>query len=484
MAVRTRDDYIESLRKQNPKILMRGEEIDRIVGHPAFQVGINNASVTYEIAHHPEYRSASRVNSPLIDEEISIWTHIPQGPEDILAKIEVMKGVSDSLCPCCYRCLTTDNLSAVWAVSYEIDNQYGTNYHPRVVQIVKDAQKNDWLIGTATVDPKGDRSLGPGQQPDLDMYLHVVERRDDGVVVSGAKLHSTASAYTNMLCVVPPAPLEEMERDYAIGFFTPIDAEGITLICRPPAFPLSHKDIENPFSTKHGGHVEAMVIFDNVLVPWEMIYMCGEYDFTSRLARYRTPSHAMHKCMCRWAGIDLAIGATACIADANGVENVPHIQECLVEMMMNAEISQACAMAAALKGVKHESGVFLPAAAPASVGKLYAARSLGRERFFMQDAAGGLVETMVAEEDYRNPKTHNILEKFYKGRKGVKTEDRMRLFRLIEDLTGSLYAGWYHAMSISGGGPPLVHKNQIRGDYDLKKSKKKAMLAAGIKDDR
>jgi 4-hydroxybutyryl-CoA dehydratase / vinylacetyl-CoA-Delta-isomerase len=480
MAVRNRKEYIESLRRQKPKAYLLGEEIKSIADPPDFKVGIDNAAVTYEIAHHPQYRPYSTVMSPLINEPISLWTHIPRGPEDLLAKIEVMKGVGERLCPCCYRCLTTDNLSGAWAISYEIDQKYQTQYHARVIEIVKEAQRNDWFIGTATVDPKGDRRVGPSRQTDPDMYLRVVEKRKDGIVVKGAKLHSTASPYVNMLCIVPPAPLEEGDRDYAVGFFTPVDAEGITFICRPHPLSSPPKEMENPYSSKHGGHVEAMVLFDDVFVPWERVYMCGEVEFATKFGKYRAPSHAMHKCMCRWASIDLAIGATALIADCNGLEGAYHIQDALSEMMMNAEIAKACALAAALQGWKHESGVYLPKAAPASAGKLYLARSLGEERFFMQDAAGGLVVTMVAEEDYRNPKTRPLLDKYYKGREGIPTEDRMRAFRLIEDLTGSAFAGWYHAMSISGGAPPQAHKNLIRSDYDLGKSKKKAKIAAGI----
>lgn len=480
MAVRTREEYIESLRRQKPKVFMAGKEIQNIVDHPAFKVGIDNAAVTYEITHDPKYRELSKVRSPLINEEISLWTHIPQNERDIIAKVKVMKGIGEYLCSCCYRCLTTDNLTGVWATSYEIDRKYNTNYRQRVIEIVKEAQRNDWLIGAATVDPKGDRRLRPSQQADRDMHLHVVERRKDGIVVKGAKLHGTASVYTNMLCITPTSPLEEADKDYAIGFFTPVDAEGITFICRSPAVSLERKDLENPYSSKHGGHVEAMIIFDNVFVPWKMVYMCGEYEFATLLGRVRAPSHAMHKCMCRWASIDLAIGSTALIADYNGLEQAPHIQDYLAEMMMSAEITQACALAAALEGWKHESGVYIPKAAPSSTGKAYAARSLGKERFFMQDAAGGLVATMVSEEEYNNPKTREFLEKYYKGREGVVSEHRMRAFRLIEDLTGSAYAGWYHALCISGGGPFRSHKNFVRADYDLENSKRKAMVAAGI----
>lgn len=480
MTVRTREEYIESLREQKPKVYMAGEEIKDIVDHPAFERGISDAAVTYEIAHDPKYHKLSTVISPLSNEEISLWTHIPENEGDLVDKVRLMKAVGEYLCPCCYRCLTTDCLAAAWAVSYEIDQKYNTDYHQRVIKIVMEAQRNDWIIGGSAHDAKGDRSLSPSQQADPDMYLHVVERRKDGIVVKGAKLHSTASAYTNMLQVMPSAFPKEFEKDYAVGFFTPVDAEGITFICRPPAVPTEPKELENPYSSNHGGHVECFIIYDNVFVPWERVFMCGEYEFVPLLRSILFSHHMMHKCMCRWAGIDLSIGATALVADYNGLEEARNIQDYLAEMMVNAEIVQSCAFAAAMEGWKHESGVYVPKVGPVAAGKLYAARKLGEDRYFMQDAAGGLVATMASEKDYRNPKTREFLEKYYKRRQGIPTEHVIRAFRLIEDLTGSPYAGWYHAMCISGGGPPRALKSALRMAYDLENSKRKATKAAGI----
>jgi 4-hydroxybutyryl-CoA dehydratase/vinylacetyl-CoA-Delta-isomerase len=376
--------------------------------------------------------------------------------------------------------MTTDNLLGAWAVSYEIDKKYNTEYHQRVIEIVKEVQRNDWAIAAASVDAKGDRSLGPSEQADPDAYLHVVKRRKDGIVVRGAKLHSTAAPYTNLLCQTPPSNLGAADKDFAIGFFTPVDAEGITFVCRRPPVPAERKELENPYSSRHGGHVESFIVFDDVFVPWEMVYMCGEWEFALPLRKMRTPSHAMHKCMCRWASIDLSIGATALIADYNGVENTPHIQDYLAEMTVNAEIAYACGLASALDGWKHESGAFIPKASLASTGKLYASRKLVEDRFMMQDAAGGAVVTMPSEEDYKNPVTGAFMRKYYKGREGVPVEHRIRAFKLIEDLTASPYAGWYHGMAISGGSPPRSHKGYILADYDFEKRKRKAMRAAGI----
>lgn len=480
MTVRTHEQYIESLRKQKPKIYMAGEEVSSVADHHAFKVGIEDAAVTYKIAHDPEYRELSTLTSPLINEDISLWTHIPQNAQEIISKVRLMKAVGEYLSHCCYRCITTDGLSAAWALSYEIDQKYHTDYHQRVIEIVKEAQRNDWIIAALAQDAKGDRSLSPGQQSDPDMFLHVVERRNDGIVVRGAKTNGTASAYTNMLMVSPSVVPNESEKDYAVGFFTPVDTEGITFLCREPHTPMVPKDIDNPYSSKHGGHVESMVVFDNVFIPWERVYLCGEYDLVPTYRSVFFASHVMHKCMCRWSGIDIAIGAAALVADYNGLLGMQNIQEELAEMMVNAEIVHSCALASALEGRKHESGVFVPNIRSGASGKLYAARSLGKERYIMQDTAGGLVATMASEEDYKHPTTRKFFEKYYKRRQGVPTEHVMRAFKLVEDLTASDFAGWYHGMCITGGGPPRAQKFAVLANYELENSKKKAARAAGI----
>jgi len=478
MGVRTREEYIESLRRQKPNVYMDGERVENIVDHPAFRVGINSAAITFDLANDPEHFHLSRVHSPIINEEISRWVHIPQDEQDDIVKIRLMQALGEYLCPCHYRCITSDVLLAAWVASYDIDQKYNTNYHRNVIEIVTEAQRKDWIIGGGLVSPKGDRSKGSGEQADPDMYLHVVEKRSDGIVVRGAKAHSTAAPYTNMLCIME----FEFSEDYFVGFFAPLDTEGITFICRASHAPAQPKEMENPLISKFGGHVESIIIFDDVFVPWERVFMCGEFDSGIIGGIALNASHMWHKCMCRSANMDLSLGATALIADYNGVGDSPLIMDNLCEMAMGAEIMRSCAIAAAVEGWKHESGAYIPKSSPVCTGKVYSARKLGEDRYYMQDAAGGLVATMASEKDYRSPVVGKYLEKYYKGRDGVPTEHRVRAFKLIEDLTATDFAGWYHAMCISGGGASTSLKAILAMEYDFERAKRKAKRAAGIKE--
>jgi 4-hydroxybutyryl-CoA dehydratase/vinylacetyl-CoA-Delta-isomerase len=184
--------------------------------------------------------------------------------DDAVAKVKLMKGFSDYLSPCGYRCITGDALHAVWAITDAVDKKYHTDYHQNAVNLVKNVQKNDWILEAAATDPKGDRSKGPNEQADPDLYLHVVEKKKESIVVRVARPHGTATAYLNMLLVFGTVPPNESAKDYSFAFFTPVDTEGITFVCRPPSIPSEPKELENPLSSRFG-HVETLTIYDNVL---------------------------------------------------------------------------------------------------------------------------------------------------------------------------------------------------------------------------
>ncbi len=482
MGVRTRREYIESLKNQKPIVYMNGKKVEDVVENEFFKVGINSIAITYDTANDPNYKSLSTLRSPLINEDISIWTNIQVNREQALTKTKLMRVLGETLCPCHYRCLTSDCINTAWAVTYEIDNKHNTEYHKRVIEIVKNVQRFDLVIGGAIVDPKGDRRFSPAEQEDPDMYLHIVDRDDEGVIVRGAKSHSTAAPYTNMLCVFPSRPMKKNERDYAIAFFTPVDADGIKFICKSPPIPEvreEERDMENPISSRFG-HVETTIIFDDVFIPWDYIFLCGEYEFTGRILQIFNSFHTWHKCGCRCANMELNIGSLALTTYYSGIENAPHIKEYITNMIIDAEITYACALAAAIEGNKHESGVYIPNRMYGNVGKIFSAEKLGEERFFLQEASGGIVITMPSERDYKNPETGKFLKKYVKGRVGTLADERVRVIKLVEDLIASKWAGWYWGMCISGGGTIQTLKERVFADFNIEKVKNRARKAVKL----
>jgi 4-hydroxybutyryl-CoA dehydratase/vinylacetyl-CoA-Delta-isomerase len=486
MGIRTREEYIESLRRQKPRVYMAGERIESIVDHPAFQPAINLIATTYDIENNPKYRDKAVVDKPignLVNEPISRYTQLAASPEELVEHVKLYFSHQDFSLPCCYRCFGHHAINSLWANSYDIDQKYHTEYHDRVIELVKRIQKEDLEVGAASVDPKGDRRFGLSGQQDLDMNLRVVEKKKDGIVVRGAKPHSTGAAYMNLLNVRGCTGGSEEEKDFAVAFCTPIDVPGITIICKPPPFPWSEpRQLEFPYSQKVGGHTECLVIFEDVFVPWENVYMCGEIEFAGPMSVMRAGYHAMHKCSCRGTLLKIAIGATQLLAEYNGLENSNVIYDTIADLVMEYHILQSCALSAALQAWRHDTGIYFAKVGPASSGKVYMTRQLGDERVKLLECAGGLASTKVSEKDYLNPETRGFIEKYYKGRNGIPTENRLRAFELIEDLTTSEFAGWYLGLESVGGTPIRTHKRGVMAEWDMEECKRMAKAAARIKE--
>jgi 4-hydroxybutyryl-CoA dehydratase/vinylacetyl-CoA-Delta-isomerase len=485
MGTRTREEYIESLRRQKPRVYMGGERIESVVDHPAFQVGINLIATTFDIENDPKYRDRAQIAKPvfnIVNEPISRYNQLIGSPEELVEHIKLYQAHEDFMIPCGYRCFGFHSMNSLWANTHDIDQKYHTEYHARVIELTKKIQKEDLVVAATSVDAKGDRRLPPGKQPDLDMNLRIVKRKPNGIVVRGAKPHCTAAAYCNLLSVRGSTGGPEEEKDFAVAFTIPVDAPGITILCTRPRYPLEPRKFENPYSKRYGGQIEGMVIFDDVFVPWENVYMCGEIEFARQMASLRHGYHIMHKCMCRPVLLKIAIGATALMAEYNGLDQTEVVHETLVDMVMEYHILQACALSSAMQAWRHESGIYFAKDGPASSGKVYMTHKLGEERVNLLECAGGLATTKVSEKDYLNPETKGYIEKYYKGRDGVSTENRFRALELIEDLATSEFAGWYLGLVALGGTPARTHKRAIMAEWDMEECKRLAKRAALIKE--
>lgn len=483
MGIRTREEYIASLRRQKPRVYMAGERIENVVDHPAFQVGINLIATTYDIENDPKYRDRAQITNPTIDvvnEPISSYNQLAGGPEELFEHVKLYQAHEDFMIPCGYRCFGFNTINSLWATTFEIDQKYHSEYHDRAIELTKRIQKEDLVVSSASVDCKGDRRFPPAQQKDLDMNLRVVEKRGDGIIVRGAKPHTTAAAYANLLSVRGSTGGMEEDKDFAVAFTIPIDAPGITILCTSPHFPLEPRKFEYPYSRRYGGHIEGMVIFEDVFVPWENVYMCGEIEFNRQMSLLRHSYRVMHKCMCRPALLKLAIGATALMAEYNGLEHSGVIQDTLTDMVMQYHILQACSFSSAMQAWRHESGIYFPKGGPALSGRIYMSKKLGEEQGSMIECAGGLTTTRVSEKDYINPETSGYIEKYYKGREGVPTENRLRAFELVGDLAASEFAGWHLGSVVLGGGPSRTHKRAIIAEWDMDGCKELAKAAALI----
>ncbi len=484
MPLKTGEEYLASLRKLRPQIYLLGERVENFVDHPVIRPSINSVTKTYELAADEQHRDLLSASSSLNGEPINRFTHLHQSTADLVRKVQMQRLLGQKTAACFQRCVGMDAINALDSVTWEMDQKLGTKYHERFRRYVRYLQKNDFVVDGAMTDPKGDRSLRPHQQADPDMYLRLVKESPEGIVVRGAKLHQTGALNSHEICVMPTMAMNEEDRDYAVSFAIPSDSPGITYIygrqsCDTRKLEGSEIEVGN---ARYGGH-EAMVVFEDVFVPWERVFMCREHQFAGALVERFAAYHRQSYGGCKVGVGDVLIGAAANLADYNGIAKAPHIKDKLIEMVHLNETLYACGIACSSQGHATASGTYLVNLLLANVCKLNVTRFPYEIARLAEDIAGGLMVTMPSEKDLRHPVTGPLMEKYLKGAAAAPAQDRIRMLRLVENLTLGCAAVGYRTESLHGAGPPQAQRVMIFRQADLEHKKKMARIIAGIEED-
>lgn len=476
----TAKQYEESLRKLNLNVYMFGKKVENVVDDPIIRPSMNAVAATYEFAHRPEYEDLMTAKSHLTGETINRFCHIHQNADDLVKKSK-MGRLLGSVTGCCFqRCVGMDAMNALSMTTFDIDQAHGTHYNANFLKFLGYVQENDLTCDGAMTDPKGDRSLPPHKQPDPDMFLRVVEEREDGIVVQGAKAHQTGAVNSHEVIVMPTIAMRKEDADYAISFAVPSDSEGITYIMGRQS--CDRRKLETGLIDRgnriYGGH-EALVVFDRVFVPWERVFMFREYEFAGQLveqfASYHRQSYA-----CKAGVGDVLIGATQIIAEYNGTQKASHVKEKIIEMNHLNETLFCGSLACAAEGHAEPSGTWLVNTLLANVCKQNVTRFPYEIARLAQDIAGGLMVTLPSEEDFRSEAVGRWMEKYFKGNSAIPTENRMKILRLVENITMGTAAVGYLTESMHGAGSPQAQRIMISRQVNMETKKAVARKLCGI----
>jgi len=474
------EEYLESLRGRNLTVYLAGELVQEPLDHPMIRPSINAVAETYDLAQrNPDLGT---VLSPFTGARVNRFLHIAGSREDLVMQNKMQRRLGQLTGTCFQRCVGMDAFNSLHSVTHEMDEAHGTPYHRRFCGFVTFAQQHGYVIGGAMTDVKGDRSKAPHQQADQDLFVHVTRRTEEGVYIKGAKAHQTGCINSHWLIVMPTIRLGESDREFAIVGAIPVDAEGITYIygrqsCDTRS--MEEGDIDDGNANYSGQ--EAMIIFEDVFIPNEKIFMDGEYEFAAMLVERFTCYHR-RSYVCKSGVGDVLIGAAAAIADYNGVEKASHIRDKLVEMTHLNETIYSTGIASSYQAEEMKSGVYQCDDMIANVCKHHVTRipyEIGR---LAQDLAGGLMVTLPSEQDLNHEQLGPLLRKYLKGRAEIDTEDRIRILRLIENMTMGRNAVGYLTESMHGAGSPQAQRVQIARQSQLEFRKELARTLAGISD--
>ncbi len=478
--IRTAEEYIGSLRGRRIRLFLLGEQVDEAVDHPLVRPSINAMAATYQLeADAPELATAE---SSISGRRVNRFLHITESVDDVVMQSRMQRRLGQCTGTCFQRCVGMDAFNSLYSVTHEIDTSHGTTYHARLKRFIRHCQRLNLVVGGAMTDPKGDRSKGPADQEDPDLYTRIAEHRDDGIVIRGAKAHQTGCVNSHWIIVMPTIRLRPEDGDYAVCAAIPVDDPGLTFIygrqsCDTRSLEGGSIDVGN---AQFSGQ-EALIVIDDVLVPWDRVFMCGETDFVAPLVERFTAYHR-RSYVCKTGVGDVLIGAAATIADYNGVPRVSHVRDKLVEMSHLNETIYGAGIAASHESFRTAAGNYEPDGLLANVCKHNVTRFPYEMARLAQDLAGGLMVTCPSEKDLASPEVGPVLKKYLKGRSDVSTEDRLRILRLIENMTLGRNAVGYLTESLHGAGSPQAQRIQIARQMDVEAKKKLAKRLAGIED--
>jgi len=483
MPLMTRDEYIDSLRRMHKRVFVHGNQVDNPVDHPLIRPSLNACAMTYELAHRPEHAGLMLTTSNLIGQTVNRFTHLHQSPADLVAKVKMQRLLGQTTGCCFQRCVGMDAFNALDSVTYEMDQALGTGYHPRFRRYLQQVQERDLVVDGAMTDPKGDRRLSPSQQADPDLFVHIVDRRSDGIVVRGAKLHQTGALNSHEIVLMPTQALTEQDQEYAIACAVPADAPGIVMIYgRQPSdtrkLEASRLEVGN---REFGGH-EAVIILDDVFVPWERVFMAGEYSFSRLLVERFAGYHRQSYGGCKVGVGDVLIGTAQSLARYQGTDQASHVKDKIVEMIHLNETIYACGIACSAEGKPTASGTYLIDPLLANVCKLNVTRFPYEIARLAQDIAGGLLVTLPSEKDLSNPEVGPYLVKYLHSVDRYPTEERYRMLRLVENLTLGPGAAAYLTESMHGAGSPQAQRIMLARLAGLDDKMRLARKLAGIKE--
>jgi 4-hydroxybutyryl-CoA dehydratase/vinylacetyl-CoA-Delta-isomerase len=479
MKIRNGAEYIESLRKIKPVIYYKGERIEDVTRHPATAPHVRSAAMTYALANDKDYRDLATATSHLTGRTISRFTHVHRSIEDLIKKIKLLRVLGQKTGTCFQRCVGLDGINAVYSIAYDIDKKHGTDYLERFKRWLIRIQDENLMVVGAMTDPKGDRSKSPADQPDPDQYVHIAERRSDGILIRGAKLHMTGAVNSHEILIMPTAAMDERSKDYAIVCAVAVDDPGITMIFGRQASDdrrdkRERIDVGKPSFGAVGG--EAVIVFEDVFVPTERIFMDGETAFTGDLVYRFAAHHRANYGACKTGLMDVLTGAVTYLTQIQGTAKGSHVKEKITEMIHLCETLYSSSIACSAEGWPTASGAYMVDTMLANVCKQNVTRFHFEVARLAIDLAGGFIATLPSQYDLESEDVGHLVKKYFSGVEGIPTEHRIKIARLIEAMTG----GTALVESMHGAGSPQAQRIMILREGGLDKKVKLAKALLGI----
>ncbi len=464
MGIKTREDYLASLKALRPNVYKFGELIEDVTTHPATKRVVESHALNFDAANDPEFEDLYTTTSKLTGERILRWNSLMQSQQDLIFNMKLKRQNYRRTGSCAGAvCVGWNAQSVMWAITHDMDAEFGTDYHERLKNWILGVQEKGLTVAGALTDAKGDRSLPPSQQADLDSNIRVTEIRDDGIVIRGAKLMIAGSAAANEIFLLPGSVYREPDQDFAVSCVIPRDIKGLTIV--EASRPGDRRDLEEPagMEVPNSGPTQGWLLLDDVFVPNERVFMCKEFKYTGNVITYFTANYRACIGGCFTVQGHVMIGSSILTARANGLSAKTFMGK-LTDMSVKNQVTFGMGAGAIALGYKHPSGSYFADSITAHTNKVMVATLPYEVKRLTQEIGGGIVETgcMPSYKDFSHPEYGPLIQKYLKAG-ACSPESRFKAARLSEWLTiGGGVPGCMH-----GGGSPDGAKMVVKASTPM-----------------
>jgi 4-hydroxybutyryl-CoA dehydratase/vinylacetyl-CoA-Delta-isomerase len=478
--MRTSKQYIGSLR-DGREVYFKGLRVPDVTAHPEIRLAIDHAAIDFEMADSKEYRTLAVYEEN--GHEFSRYFKLPRTTEDLLLRSQLIETATTlgGTLVVLIKEIGSDALFALHLVAHELDQRKGTAYLDRVRKFYEYVRSNDLALSVAQTDVKGDRSKSPLEQEHPDYYLRIAGETQDGIIVRGAKAHTSVSVNTNEVIVLPTRAMKQDESAYAVAFAIPLNTKGLKLISSSYGAHHGDSEFDFPLASKHR-MIETLTVFDDVLVPHDRVFLKGEWEFAGEIAKTFVEFHRFTAISYKLPLVDALVGAALLLAEYNGLERAKHVQEKLAKLISYSETLRALVRLSALDCEPGALGIALPRTLTVNMAKLHFATNFHQMLAYVQDIAGGLVVTGPSQADLESPDVGKYIRRYLGGRAGVTVDNRLKAINLVKELTATDFSGYQAVLAIHAEGSIEAEKLAMVREHDSFRCKQLAKRLAGIGD--
>ena len=469
MGLRTAAEYRESLR-DGRVLWYRGARVADVTTEPELKIAVENSALDYDEAYGPEHRDLTVTVDPDTGEEYCATYRVPRSTEDLLTRsrlVELTATLGGTLLS--VKDVGTDALFALQTLLQGEELE-------RLMAFYRYCRDGDLAVAVAQTDVKGDRSKAPHEQADPDLHVHVVDRSDAGIVVRGAKMHTSFTPNANEVLVLPTRAMKAEDADFAVAFAVPPATDGLSMYVSPYSGGTRHP-WEHPVSSKHK-MLETLTVFDDVFVPWDRVFCFRQPELAGPIALAFVEYHRFTAVSYKLPLLDALVGSAAQIAEMNGVLHAGHIRDKLTQLVIYAETVRTLCEAAARRGRVGKAGLCLPDSATTNIAKYTFATGFHHAVRAVQECAGGVLVTGPGGEDWDSADVRPVLEKYLRA--AAPAAERLAMINLISDLTVRDFGGYHTVLAVHAEGSIEAEKMQIFRAYDPRRAVGLARRLAGL----